>query len=264
MQASISIANGTGAAFRTAVNNALQAILNNNSGTTEPATKYPYMFWADTSTVPAILKIRKGTNDGWIAVGTLSDSGVTFFASDSLKLGGQLPAYYATAIQGTKADNALPAASYTASDVLTKLLTVDTNTSGLNAHTLQGFSKQDIVANIYPIGSIYISTVDTNPATLFGIGTWARTGGGRMLIDASETYTAGATGGAETHTLTVSEIPAHSHTMPSTAAWDYRAGPSQTTYMSNNIPSETSSVGGGQPHNNMPPYLAVYIWKRTA
>ncbi len=58
------IANQSGAAFRTDLNNALAAIVSNNSGSSEPAVKYAYQWWADTNT--ATLKIRNSNNNGWI------------------------------------------------------------------------------------------------------------------------------------------------------------------------------------------------------
>ena len=70
---------------------------------------------------------------------------------------------------------------------------------------------------IYPVGSIYISTNSTNPGTLFG-GTWVAYAQGRTLIGngtSDQTFTAGATGGASTHTLTTSQMPSHTHTQNS-------------------------------------------------
>jgi len=63
----------------------------------------------------------------------------------------------------------------------------------------------------YPVGSIYLGTLSTNPNTLFGFGTWVAYGTGRMLISADATYTAGSTGGAATTTLITANLPAHSH-----------------------------------------------------
>jgi len=66
------IANGTGAAVRSDLNNALAAVVSNNSDTTEPTTTYPYMWWADTTN--GLLKIRDAANSAWVTVGTLASA----------------------------------------------------------------------------------------------------------------------------------------------------------------------------------------------
>ena len=141
----------------------------------------------------------------------------------------------------------------------------------------------------YPVGSIYISVNDTNPGTLFG-GTWEQIND-RFLLACGSTYSNGSTGGSATHThttgnhiLKTEEMPSHTHTekLPSTWHFKYASGGTNgyasdcttgayagTVY---NSSYTTGSTGGGQPHNhgntgssnNMPPYLAVYVWKRTA
>ena len=127
---------------------------------------------------------------------------------------------------------------------------------------------------IYPVGSIYLSVSSTSPQTLFG-GTWQRIQN-RFLLAAGSSYAAGATGGEATHTLTRAEMPSHRHRLQiantsssasnkkrvlpyidATARW-WNAGDG---YDDSDM-METS--GSGAAHNNMPPYLAVYIWKRTA
>lgn len=74
--------------------------------------------------------------------------------------------------------------------------------------------------DIYPVGSIYMSVNDVNPATLFG-GTWDRIAGGRCLIGADSTYKLGATGGEKEHTLNVNELPAHKHDASMSKAGDH-------------------------------------------
>ena len=131
-----------------------------------------------------------------------------------------------------------------------------------------------VLDNVYPVGSIYMNVNSTNPGTLFG-GTWEQIQG-RFLLGMSGSYPAGSQGGEATHTLTTSEMPSHKHAATrardaddipdnyggSGAAYGFVAGDSNkgnAGYVYN-----TSATGGGQSHNNMPPYLAVYIWKRTA
>lgn len=116
---------------------------------------------------------------------------------------------------------------------------------------------------IYPVGSIYMSTVNVNPATLFG-GTWEQLED-RFLLGAGTTYTAGDTGGEAEHTLTVDEMPSHRHQiLASTQGTAFGSGYINPSNGSRNSNDQTELTGGGQAHNNMPPYLAVYMWKRTA
>lgn len=125
-----------------------------------------------------------------------------------------------------------------------------------------------VLEAVYPVGSIYMSVNSTSPATLFG-GTWEAIQGKFLLGAYGNTYKAGSTGGEATHTLTTSEMPSHNHAVyfPNAGADDHSApgnypdGPSDSTYYA--AGSYTSREGGGKAHNNMPPYLAVYIWKRT-
>lgn len=119
------------------------------------------------------------------------------------------------------------------------------------------------VDSIYPVGSIYMSVNSTDPSTLFG-GTWEQIKD-TFLLSAGDAYAAGSTGGEATHTLTTDEIPSHSHTQTVT----YSSGSTAwaNTWSGSNVqgsPQSTGSAGGGQAHNNMPPYLTVYMWKRTA
>lgn len=137
-----------------------------------------------------------------------------------------------------------------------------------------------------PVGSIYTNAdSSTNPATLLGYGTWAAFGQGRVLVGkaSSGTFgTNGATGGEETHTLTESEMPSHTHgigtlqRLANAGVLDSNAnnlddfpgsnGPIKAT----NTPVGTSwsgslaNTGGGGAHNNLQPYIVVYMWKRTA
>lgn len=153
-----------------------------------------------------------------------------------------------------------------------------TSASGTSSADLKGQDanidpdayKAEILKAVYPVGAIYISYNSTSPASLFG-GTWTQIQG-RFLLAADSTYSAGSTGGEATHTLTVDELPAHQHTADfwSNAAGDqgYQGTPA-TNYACWNRPTERAtgvvgSTGGGKAHNNMPPYLAVYMWRRTA
>lgn len=123
---------------------------------------------------------------------------------------------------------------------------------------------ESFLQKVYPVGSIYMSVNSTSPASLFG-GTWQRIQDS-FLLAAGTTYAAGATGGEAAHTLTEAELATHRHAaiFQTSGSGDFFtiAGASQTSDAG--IYAYGGYAGGGQAHNNMPPYLAVYMWKRTA
>lgn len=115
----------------------------------------------------------------------------------------------------------------------------------------------------YPVNSIYISYSHTSPAELFG-GTWTRIEN-RFLWGITSSGTIGATGGAQTHTLTVDEMPSHTHGGVRRAyVGDSGTSSQGQSSGSGDTNTETGPKGGGAPHNNMPPYVNVSIWRRTA
>ena len=124
-----------------------------------------------------------------------------------------------------------------------------------------------INAIVYPVGSIYTNmAVATNPASLLGMGTWVAFGEGRVLVGkaSSGTFdTLVATGGAETHTLSTGELPAHTHTVDK---YNASGGSGEGVQTAGNVTGTTTSnsTGGGGAHNNLQPYIVVYMWKRTA
>lgn len=128
--------------------------------------------------------------------------------------------------------------------------------------------NSEMFNRIYPAGSIYMSVNNTDPSTLFG-GTWVQLKD-RFLLGAGSAYINGETGGEATHKLTISEIPSHSHDLTATGFYDNAPGDGINKftfqyfgdYRAAGIP--TVSKGGDAAHNNMPPYLAVYMRKRTA
>lgn len=123
----------------------------------------------------------------------------------------------------------------------------------------------------YPIGSIYQSTEATNPATFMG-GVWERFGNGRVLVGVDEAdadfNTANKTGGEKTHTLTIDEMPSHSHRQYVSAnngndsiRRDWSSDGAGSAYDQG---METGRAGGNRPHNNLQPYVTLYRWRRTA
>lgn len=139
--------------------------------------------------------------------------------------------------------------------------------------------------SVYPVGSIYINAgVSTNPATLFGFGTWAAFGAGRVMVglDAGNTAfdTAEEIGGSadatlvsHTHTATVTD-PGHTHsyTFKSTVGGSSAGGdPNSINNASFDTGSSTTGItvsnsteGASATNANLPPYIVVYMWKRTA
>ena len=181
---------------------------------------------------------------------------------------------------------------------------VDTNntqlaTCGFVRNAIAKYAPMlDTMKKIYPVGSIYMSTVSTNPATLFGFGTWEAMPAGRVLLaqgksDWGTTYNAGSTGGEATHQLTVGELAehfhlattntngGHTHTLSLRQRHGSNGGGGQASYgdgdvwggtvvgTTNNSGNHTHTItvnntGDGNAHNNMQPYYTCYMWRRTA
>lgn len=142
-----------------------------------------------------------------------------------------------------------------------------------------GKIKGFVNSHEHPVGSVYITiSSNFNPANHWG-GTWSKIAEGQCLIQAGNNYTLGSTGGEERHYLTGNEMPPHGHsggkvygfklsnTGIARSAIDKNSEQflyiDQTSSSSSDI-LNTNNVGGGASHNNMQPYLAVNIWKRTA
>lgn len=165
------------------------------------------------------------------------------------------------------------------SDLETTQELVSSNTNSITDIKTQ---LNGILELVYPKGAIYISTVATDPSVLFGFGTWEQIKDTFLLASGSK-YIAGSTGGEAYHTLTVNEMPVHSHTVNAhshdigldndttygTYGWSLHVNANgnsvtgaQKTVTSGTSSPNTNTIGGGVAHNNMPPYLAVYVWKR--
>lgn len=152
----------------------------------------------------------------------------------------------------------------------------------INQLFFQTINSNFVLDNVYPVGSIYMNVNSTNPGTLFG-GTWEQIQG-KFLLGMSSSYPAGSTGGEESHRLTASEMPSHNGHLSAGIAGitpyekgNYKGyldsstmtahgdiGRGWNVYSGNEMHPASEAAGGGQPHNNMPPYLSVYIWKRTS
>lgn len=171
---------------------------------------------------------------------------------------------------------------------------------GIYAKTPDGtevaLSAAAAVSLNWPVGSIFLSVVSTNPATLLGVGTWVAFGTGRVPVgfDGADPNfnTVEGTGGESTHTLTTTEMPSHTHTQnshnhtqdPHSHSFNVRAatnqvgselgytgtnrstadGTTNTTATNQAATATNQNTGGDGAHNNLQPYIVVYMWKRTA
>ena len=133
---------------------------------------------------------------------------------------------------------------------------------------IEGKALRDI---FYPVGAIYQSTDATSPETLMG-GTWERFGNGRVLVGVDEAdsdfNTPNKTGGTKTHKLTAEEM-AHNHIQTERFSSAYSNGNGHKYTNGESVASDTIKTGGvtdvaNQAHNNLQPYITVYMWRRTA
>lgn len=124
--------------------------------------------------------------------------------------------------------------------------------------------KAALLETVYPVGSIYMSLEYVSPASFLG-GTWVRITE-RFLFASGDNYFSYTTGGEATHTLTIDEMPSHAHNYGSArgaTSADATSAGGYKWYDTNNSHT-TTWAGGGKPHNNMPPYFTVHMWRRTA
>lgn len=190
----------------------------------------------------------------------------------------------------TKADLASP--TFTGTPSLPTGTTAVTQSYGDSSTKLATTAFVQAVAQVlFPVGAIYSATVSTNPGTLLGFGTWTAFGSGRVMVGAGTggggTYTAGATGGSKdaitvshTHTATFTgdALPTHSHTINYGTGLFGGGGSQGVELMPRPSQVSTNSVSAGTPSGsvsvsttgssgtdaNMPPYVVVYMWQRTA
>lgn len=156
------------------------------------------------------------------------------------------------------------------------------NGIGPDAYAIYQQVLAAVVERDHPVGSLYISENATSPAELYG-GTWEQIKD-RFILAAGDTYPARSTGGEAAHALKINETPSHVHYVGAygNPGWQFKINGNVGIKMTaneyiliNNISVKnesitdngflgTSSVGEDEPHNNMPPYYSVYIWRRVA
>ena len=137
----------------------------------------------------------------------------------------------------------------------------------INSYNLEEMQKK-ILDSVYPIGRGFIDFTDTDYSNYLGF-TWERELVGLTPVgydaDDEDFDTIGATGGEKTHKLTINEMPEHGLTISTTnSSSTYTDGYIMTGGYTKTHDTILGSVGGNQPHNNMPPYKVVAYWKRTA
>ena len=207
-----------------------------------------------------------------------------FTSKDSLASGNPLKI-----VKGSEIDtefNNIATAVNTKADLLSPTFTgtpvaptaaVGTNTTQLATTAF----ATTVLQKLYPVGSIYISTSAANPTDTFGFGTWVRFGAGKALIgDGLGIFTLGATGGSSdavvvshTHTATVTD-PGHIHGVvqyQSTGGGASAASSTAVNSVTTNTASSTtgitvanSTTGVSGTNANLPPYIVVAMWNRTA
>jgi len=223
-----------------------------------------------------------------IVAGTVANKTI---APDQLKAANIIPVPFASAAEiatGTVATKAIAPDQLAHATAATGTGKIVRNTSpslvtpalgtpssgNLASCTFTGTILTDTLAIIYPVGCIYTTIVSTNPATVFGFGTWAAFGAGRVLVGVGTSdaaYAAAATGGESTHTLSAAEsgLPAHTHNVVvegnnagNDAAYIVHGGTASGTLTKATSANTVSAASSA--HNNLQPYIVVYFWKRTA
>lgn len=229
------------------------------------------------------LLVADGTNYNPVALSgdaTLASSGAITIANDAVE-----QAMIADDAVGADqlASDAVVNASIASGAAIDAAKIADGSVSSAEFQYLNGVTSaiqaqldaKPTLATIYPVGSIYINaTNSTNPGTLLGFGTWVAFGAGRVPvgIDSSDSDfdSAEETGGAKTVALTTSQLPSHTHNISFSESGP--GGGNINTNFFAGIANNTSgaktkvsdATGSGSAHNNVQPYIVVYMWKRTA
>ena len=210
---------------------------------------------------------------------------------ETLKINGTIPTAGTIAVTstlGAKLTSPLVINDYYCDYVDESDTVIDCATTMKDLTNSSEITEEERMLKIYPVGSIYVSINNTNPSELFG-GTWEAYSQGRTLIGAGtgtdtnntqKTFSVTETGGEYSHTLTINEMPSHSHSTTISAATsgsssansnniDIKAEDlninlrNSTSGILGNITKTSTTAGSGTSHNNIQPYVTVYMWLRT-
>lgn len=239
-----------------------EGTLNSNQIYMTPASSSTYTLPAATSSTLGGVKIGSNitVSNGTISLSKTNVTAALGYTPPTTDTKYTLPTGNASTLGGVKLSDSTSSASSTNGGI-----------AATPAAVKAAIAEAKLAA--WPVGSIYMSVSSTSPATLFG-GTWERISE-RFLLGASSSYPAGGTGGEITHKLTQSELPNYSLSVTNGSnVIRSKTGNSADAYVQTqssgwgipNWESKTVTVasgGSGEAHNNMPPYLAVNMWKRT-
>ena len=244
-----------------------------------------------------VIAIRRVDSDGGLIAGTYTEwlADVTSDTTISLT---PTPVYGSDQVYpaGATTQVYIPLSSYGHNRLVDGML-VEHNQDGTHKTSLVNTIKATLLAAVYPVGSIYTNATDaTNPSTLLGFGTWVAFGAGRVPVGfnnaEAEFNTPSGTGGSKTHTLTTTEMPTHSHSASTLGGGDHQhnyqrwsaviqnavAASDAARYIVQGEFTETTpggqgahnhtisvgNAGNGGAHNNLQPYIVVYMWRRSA
>lgn len=239
-----------------------EGTLNSNQIYMTPASSSTYTLPAATSSTLGGVKIGRNIteNSGTISLTKANVTNALGYTPPTTDTKYTLPTGNASTLGGVKLSDSTSSASSTNGGI-----------AATPAAVKAAIAEAKLAA--WPIGSIYMSVSSTSPASLFG-GTWERISD-CFLLGASSSFPAGGTGGEFTHKLTQSELPNYSLSVTNGSnVIRSKTGNSADAYVQTqsggwgipNWESKTVTVasgGSGEAHNNMPPYLAVNMWKRT-
>lgn len=217
----------------------------------------------------AVAAIQTQKNEAVAAVTATQSTATESVTAAQASSVSAVKAQEAASIQAIEADSVL--ADYAKKDELSSAQSA--LYAQISAAIAQAVTDAKLAA--HPVGSYYWSSESTDPSALFG-GTWEQVKD-RFVLAAGDSYAVGATGGEAIHTLSLNEMPkigGKVGPIPVTGTTVAADGVFSRT-MDGNVREATSThedfsgmvlsffAGGDQPHNNMPPYIVAYCWKRT-